>query len=216
WTQLASQTSAVSFDVYNRERTELIGNFTVGTLIDTVWKDDATNSLIFGTYFQLDNNTNGITEINSIVRSGFAEFDTVAAAWTFADSVYDGVAGGYRLRDPSRSDYVATYNATAAGNGDYLDLDKVAIRTDVSLAEGNPNSGLYLLRVDATGYTYAMSDDVVRIVQGASSSEGGRIFQDTHLAGYVAVPVPEPSEYALMLIGLAGVGFSVRRRQQRR
>lgn len=216
WSLLDTRTTAVSFDVYNAGRTALLGNFTVGTFIDSVWSDASTNSLVFGSYFKLDDASHGITEINSLVRSGFGDFDTVSAAWTRAAGIYAGAANGYRLRDPARSDYVAIYDAANAAAGGYRDLDKIAIRTDVSLAETNPNSGIYFLSVDATGYTYEWSDDVIRIVQGASSSEGGRIFQDTHLAGFRAVAaVPEPSEYAMFLAGLGMVGFVARRRMNR-
>lgn len=213
WSLLDSRTTAVSFDVYNAGRTELLGTFTVGTFIDSVWSDASTNSLVFGSYFKLNDASQGITEINSLVRSGFGDFDNVSAAWTRAAGIYAGAANGYRLRDPARSDYVAVYDAATATAGGYLDLDKIAIRTDVSLGEGNPNSGIYLVRVDATGYSYEWSDDVIRIVQGASSSEGGRIFQDTYLAGFRAVAaVPEPTEYAMFLAGLGLIGVVARRR----
>lgn len=193
----------------------------VGTFIDSVWIDASTNQLIIGSYFQLLPNYptgnihggGGISEINSIVRTGFTGVASVQAAWYFADDEYNAPAGGYRLRDPSRSDYVASYNATDAGNGAYFDADKVAIRTDVSLGEGNPNSGIYFLSVDASLYTYEFANDAVRIVQGASSSEGGRKFQDIWLSGYQVVAVPEPSAYALMLVGLGLLGFAARRRQ---
>lgn len=193
----------------------------VGTFIDSVWINASTNQLILGSYFQLLPNYptgnihggGGISEINSIVRTGFTGVASIQAAWYFADDEYNAPAGGYRLRDPSRSDYVASYNATNAGNGAYFDADKVAIRTDVSLGEGNPNSGIYFLSVDASKYTYEFANDAVRIVQGASSSEGGRKFQEIWLSGYQVVAVPEPSEYALMLIGLGLMGFVARRRQ---
>lgn len=215
WTQQASTTTAVMSPVD--------GSIQVGNFIDTVWIDASANRLIIGSYFQMLPNYpqgnihggGGISEINSIVRTGFADVATVSAAWYFADELYAGAEGGYRLRDPARSDYRASYNAAAAAAGDYLDLDKIAIRTDVSLGEDNPNSGIYFLSVDASLYTYAWGDDAVRIVQGASSSEGGRVFQDMWLAGYQVAAVPEPSEYALMLVGLGLMGAVARRRKSK-
>ncbi|WP_334106992.1 PEP-CTERM sorting domain-containing protein [Methylobacillus sp.] len=194
----------------------------VGNFIDTVWIDATTNQLIIGSYFQLLPNYpqgnihggGGISEINSIVRTGFSEVATVSAAWYFADELYAGAAGGYRLRDPARSDYVAS-GYSDANAASYLDLDKVAIRTDVSIGESNPNSGIYFLSVDASLYTYAWGDDAVRIVQGASSSEGGRVFQEMWLSGYQVAAVPEPSEYALMLVGLGLMGVVARRRKSK-
>jgi hypothetical protein len=205
WTQLNSITSTV----YSPTNGNAVGSF-----IDTVWLDSATNSYILGSYFQLDNNTNGITEINSIVRSGFADVASVSAAWTFASGVYSGAEDGYRLRDPARSDYVpGVYNATTAANGGYLDLDKIAIRTDVSIGEDNPNSGLYLLSVSADNFKYSVVSNAVHIVQGASTSEGGRIRQDMFLSGFAVTMVPEAETYAMMMAGLALIGTIVRRRK---
>lgn len=214
WTQQASTTTAVMSPVDS--------SIQVGNFIDTVWIDATTNQLIIGSYFQLLPNYpqgnihggGGISEINSIVRTGFSEVATVSAAWYFADELYAGAAGGYRLRDPARSDYVAS-GYSDANAASYLDLDKVAIRTDVSIGESNPNSGIYFLSVDASLYTYAWGDDAVRIVQGASSSEGGRVFQEMWLSGYQVAAVPEPSEYALMLVGLGLMGVVARRRKSK-
>ena len=215
WTLQESTTTAVMSPVDS--------SIQVGNFIDTVWIDASANRLIIGSYFQLLPNYpqgnihggGGISELNAIVRTGFADVATVSAAWYFANELYDGAADGYRLRDPARSDYQAAYNAAAAAAGDYLDLDKVAIRTDISIGEGNPNSGIYFLSVDASLYTYAWGDDAVRIVQGASSSEGGRVFQEMWLSGYQVAAVPEPSEYALMLVGLGLMGVVARRRKSK-
>lgn len=214
WTLQESTTTAVMSPVDS--------SIQVGNFIDTVWIDATTNQLIIGSYFQLLPNYpqgnihggGGISEINSIVRTGFSEVATVSAAWYFADELYDGAAGGYRLRDPARSDYVAS-GYSDANAASYLDLDKVAIRTDVSIGESNPNSGIYFLSVDASLYTYAWGDNAVRIVQGASSSEGGRVFQEMWLSGYQVAAVPEPSEYALMLVGLGLMGVVARRRKSK-
>jgi len=216
WTQQATMTTSVYSPINN--------SIKVGNFIDTVWIDATSNQLIIGSYFQLLPNYpagnihggGGISEINSIVRTGFAEVDTISAAWYFAEGVYSGAEDGYRLRDPSRSGYVSPYNAANAAAGAYLDLDKVAIRTDVSIGEDNPNSGIYFLSVDASQYTYEFGSNAIGIIQGASSSEGGRVSQQMWLSGYrvaAIAAVPEPSEYALMLIGLGLMGFVARRRK---
>ncbi|MFL9710304.1 PEP-CTERM sorting domain-containing protein [Methylobacillus sp. Pita1] len=215
WAQQASVTTAVYSPVNN--------SIQVGNFIDTVWIDATTNQLIIGSYFQLLPNYptgnihggGGISEINSIVRTGFADVDTVSAAWYFAYGIYSGAEDGYRLRDPSRSGYVASYNAANAAAGDYLDLDKVAIRTDVSIGENNPNSGIYFLSVDASQYTYVFGSNAIGIIQGASTSEGGRVGQEIWLSGFRVAAVPEPSEYALMLIGLGMMGVVARRRKSK-
>lgn len=211
WVQQASVKTSVYSPINN---TIKVGNF-----IDTVWLDATSNQLIIGSYFQLLPNYptgnihggGGISEINSIVRTGFSGVATVSAAWTYASDVYSGAEDGYRLRDPSRSNYVASYNAANASS--YLDLDKIAIRTDVSIGEDNPNSGVYFLSVDASLYTYEFGSNAIRIVQGASSSEGGRKAAEIWLSGFRVAAVPEPSEYALMLVGLGLLGFAARRRQ---
>ncbi|WP_242402198.1 PEP-CTERM sorting domain-containing protein [Methylophilus sp. OH31] len=206
WTLQATQTSTV----YSPVNSAVVGSF-----IDSVWLDSATNSYIIGSYFQLDNNTNGITEINSIVRSGFADYTgTLSAAWVYASDVYGAApADGYRLRDPSRSDYIASYNATTAATGAYYDADKVAIRTDVSIGEDNPNSGLYLISFSANNYSYEWVSNAVHIVQGASTNEGGRIRQDMWLSGFAVTQVPEAETYAMFMAGLGLMGAVVRRRK---
>lgn len=206
WTLQASNTSSV----YSPTNSALVGTF-----IDSVWLDSSTNSYVIGSYYEMLNNTNGITEINSIVRSGFANVSTVSAAWTYATDAYDSPADGYRLRDPSRSDYISsTYSAATANAGGYLDLDKVAIRTDVSIGEDNPNTGIYFLRYSADQFTYQFSNNAIHIVQGASSGEGGRIRQDMWLSGYAVAAVPEPETYAMFLAGLGLMGAVARRRKQ--
>ncbi|MCB5188090.1 PEP-CTERM sorting domain-containing protein [Methylobacillus caricis] len=218
WTQQASVTTSVYSPINN--------SIQVGNFIDTVWIDATTNQLIIGSYFQLLPNYptgnihggGGISEINSIVRTGFSDVDTISAAWYFADGIYSGAEGGYRLRDPSRSGYQASYNDAAAASGAYLDLDKVAIRTDVSIGEDNPNSGIYFLSVDASQYTYEFGSNAIGIIQGASTNEGGRVGQEIWLSGFrvaEVAAVPEPSEYALMLIGLGMMGFVARRRKNK-
>lgn len=215
WTQQASLTTAVYSPINN--------SIKVGNFIDTVWIDATTNQLIIGSYFQLLPNYpqgnihggGGISEINSIVRTGFADVETISAAWYFADGIYSGAEGGYRLRDPSRSGYVPSYNTADAAAGEYLDLDKVAIRTDVSIGEDNPNSGIYFLSVDASRYTFELGSNAIGIIQGASSNEGGRQFQEIWLSGFRVAAVPEPSEYALMLIGMGLMGLVARRRKSR-
>lgn len=204
--------NSVTTDVYSPvagSTSQIVGQF-----VDSFWYEASSNSYIIGTYFQLTNDDHGITEINSIVRSGFADASgDLSAAWTYASGIYSGAEAGYRLRDPSRSDYIASYNATTAGTGAYFDADKVAIRTDVSLGEDNPNSGLYLIKFSADNAIVEWTSNAVHIVQGASSSEGGRIRQDMFLSGFAVTMVPEAETYAMMMAGLAMIGSIVRRRK---
>lgn len=209
WTLQATQTSTVYSPL------AAYAGSAVGSFIDSVWLDSASNSYIIGSYFQLDDDTKGITEINSIVRSGFADYTgTISAAWIFASDIYDTApADGYRLRDPARSDFKQSYVAATANAGSYYDSDKVAIRTDVSTGEDNPNSGLYLLKISADQYRIDWTTNAVHIVQGASSSENGRIRQDMFLSGFAVTAVPEAETYAMMMAGLGLIGTIVRRRK---
>jgi hypothetical protein len=205
-------TNSVTTDVYS----PVAGNTSqiVGQFVDSLWYESSSNSYIIGTYFQLTDDNYGITEINSIVRTGFADYTgDLSAAWTYASGIYSGAEPGYRLRDPSRSDYIASYNATTAGTGAYFDADKVAIRTDVSMGEDNPNSGLYLIKFSADNAVVEWTANAVHIVQGASSNEGGRIRQDMWLSGFAVTMVPEAETYAMFLAGLGMMGAIVRRRK---
>lgn len=67
----------------------------------------------------------------------------------------------------------------------------VIVKTQVLAGGTTLPAGLYSLTVSGTGVT------------GSSASYGGNI---------VAVPVPEPETYAMMLAGLVAVGFLARRR----
>jgi hypothetical protein len=204
--------ASITTDVYSPvagSTAEVVGQFT-----DSVWYDGSSNSYIIGTYFQLTNDDHGITEINSIVRTGFADYTgNLSAAWTYASGIYSGAEDGYRLRDPARSDYIASYNAGTAATGAYFDADKVAIRTDVSMGEDNPNSGLYLISFSANNYSYEWVSNAVHIVQGASTNEGGRIRQDMWLSGFAVTQVPEAETYAMFMAGLGLMGAVVRRRK---
>jgi hypothetical protein len=70
----------------------------------------------------------------------------------------------------------------------------VSVTTQILSGSGVLGAGMYQLVVSGTGVT------------GGSASYGGNI---------VATPVPEPETYALMMAGLAAVGFvAARRRRQ--
>ncbi len=68
----------------------------------------------------------------------------------------------------------------------------VTVKTQVKAGGAALPAGMYSLVVSGTGVT------------GGSASYGGSI---------VATPVPEPETYAMMLAGLAALGFLARRRQ---
>lgn len=67
----------------------------------------------------------------------------------------------------------------------------ITVKTQVLAGGSTLPAGMYSLTVSGTGVT------------GGSASYGGNI---------VAMPVPEPETYAMMLAGLVAVGFLARRR----
>ena len=167
------------------------------TIYDFVFQDTRDNSLVFGTrYINLvDNNQ----EVNYLYRYGFTGYET-SAAWLFLSD------NDLRLYQSGRTqDY--TYNASVAFNA-----DAVRQKSDVSESEGNPYSGLFLVKTDATAYTLAN-----KAIGYYQAGEEGQAVVGGFIGGFVPTTiaaVPEPSEYALMMIGLGLVGFVATRRKK--
>jgi hypothetical protein len=82
------------------------------------------------------------------------------------------------------------------------------MRSDINTNEGNPFSGLYLIKTDAP--SYQLLENAARVRQGG---EEGQLITSFSFLGYApAAVVPEPSSWALMLAGLGVAGFMLRRR----
>lgn len=178
----------------SRETEVELSGVEVGTFYDYVFRDTNDNKLVFGSRVFLDADA----EINDIFRSGFSGF-SAAVAWT-------------RTSDADLRLYSASRTATGLKQGaDVFDADVIDLRSDINEEEGNPGSGLYLIKTNALYYT--LSDDVVRLRQ--AGEEGQPIVADI-FAGFAptnTAPIPEPSTYAMLLGGLGLLGAVAKRRR---
>lgn len=175
----------------------------IGDLYDFVFRDSRDNSLVFGTRVvlgvsdeQLENVGN--SELNFLYRYGFTGF-SAAAAWMFLDN-------DLRLYEVGRT-------ASFSYSSQAYDEDVIRMKSDISVSEGNPFSGLFLVKTDAQYYT--LSDRGVGYYQ---AGEEGQAIVGNALSGFVPTntpPVPEPTEYAMFLAGLGLVAAAARRRLRR-
>lgn len=174
----------------------LLPNTPQATVYDFVYQDSRDNSLVFGTRYVnlVDNNQ----EVNFLYRYGFDGYST-SSAWLFL-SDYD-----LRMYETGRTDDYS-YDKIVG-----FDADAVRQKSDISVSEGNPRSGLFLVKTDATAY--ALGDKAIGYYQ---AGEEGQAIVGGYLGGFVptVAAVPEPSEYALMLLGLGVVGFVASRRRK--
>lgn len=72
---------------------------------------------------------------------------------------------------------------------------------------------LYAFQWDLSGYSNISSFNVSFDVVAHSQTYAARLTQSDTFNQVVAVPVPEPESYAMILVGLGLIGFAARRRQ---
>jgi hypothetical protein len=171
----------------------MLGGQVVGDFYDYVFRDSTDNKLVFGSRLTLDDDG----EINDIFRGGFTGF-SAAAAWAFTN-------------DTDLRMYSAARTSTGLKQGvDVFSPDWVDFRSDLNVEEGNPNTGLYLIKTDAPDF--ALKEGVVRLWQGG---EEGQSQESFFLTGYAPTlaPIPEPSTYAMLLGGLGLLGVIAKRRR---
>lgn len=173
----------------------------IGDIYDFVYRDSRDNKLVFGTRVLLGlPGQQQNAELNNVFRYGFEENGTVfsaAAAWLYL-SDYD-----LRMYSAARSDKGLLQT-------DVYNPDAISFQSDINLSEGNPYSGLYLVKTNATYYTYAANS-----IGYFQAGEEDQPVVKAFIGGFVptnTAPIPEPSTYAMLLAGLGMIGVIARRR----
>jgi len=168
-----------------------------------VYRNNTDNMLLFATRLQVftEDPPEPDLELNHIQRFGFSGY-TTAAGWYFPEGDVDG----FRLRSVARtSEFFSNTAGTLLSDSAY-DANVVTFNTDISIAEGAPNSAWFAIKTNAT--EFSLLDLGVLVHQ----DEDGAIRN----FGYAGLaPVPEPSEYAMMGLGLVLVAGMMRRRRSR-
>jgi len=166
------------------------------SIYDFVYRDSADNKLVFATRYL--NRVDNDQEVNFLYRYGFTGYET-AAAWTFSTD--------FDLRMYQAGRTASTSNDAVVP----FDADPVRQKGDFSATEGNPWSGLFFVKTNAT--SYLLGDQAIGFFQ---AGEEGQDIAGGFIGGYIPTPVPEPETYAMLLAGLACVGLALRRRRTER
>lgn len=167
------------------------------TVFDYVYRDSLDGKLVFGTrYMNLVDNDQ---EVNYLYRQGAG--NNASTSWTFMS---DFDLRMYQAGQTSDHSFSATVNYEAG---------IVRQKADISVTEGNPWSGLYLVKTDAVNY--ALGSNAIGFYQ---AGEEGQSVAGGFITGFVATtavtPVPEPENYAMLMLGLGVVGAMVRRHKK--
>lgn len=167
----------------------------IGHLYDFVFRDSRDNTLVFGTRVTLgvEPDQDDDAELNFIYRRGLAG-SAVSAAWLFQSD------SDLRLYNVAMTDSTSLTGALT-----YV-ADVIRMQSDINLAEGNPYSGLFLVKTDALSYT--LESGAIGVFQ---AGEEGQPQVGADFLGFAPVPVPEPSSWLMLGAGLAALGFKARR-----
>lgn len=196
---------------YNETDDFEIGGHEAGDFFDMVYRDSRDNKLVFGMRVEMEAEEEGEDdlnvamdddeeevelELNFLYRTGFNGYQT-AAAWTF-------------ITDNDLRMYNAALTSSTLLDGPFAsDAGTVRVQSDLSAEEGNPFSGLYLIKTDATDYVLAANG-----IGYFQAGEEGQMPTGAYIQGFIAA-VPEPETYAMFLAGLGLMGAVARRRQQK-
>ncbi len=181
----------------------------VGAFYDAVFRNNTDGTLLFGSrvvLFEEDDDDDDDEpgeeeeefEINHTQRNGFQGF-TTAAGW-YRETPND-------LRAYAAAATSTFYDPTEGAplNSSFYNGNSVTFYSDISAEEGNPISGWYLVKTNATEFGLVGTAVLYQAEDGAPKT-----FTFNAMA-----PVPEPSEYAMMGIGLLLLGGVMRRRARK-
>ncbi|HBS27064.1 MAG TPA: hypothetical protein DD827_08055 [Gammaproteobacteria bacterium] len=171
----------------------------VGEFIDVVFRDIDDGYLVFGSRIELETEEDqpGIFEwadgeLNDIFRSGFDGWST-SVGWTRETS------SDLRMYSAAHSETSGV--DVVGGDPEVLNLDIIGMQSDINGEEGNPFSGWYLIKTDATAYNLAVN--AVGLYQAGEEDQSPHLVQ---MEGFAPVPVPAAVwMFGSALIGLLGV-----------
>jgi len=177
----------------------------VGAFYDAVFRNNVDGTLLFGSRVVLfEDDDDAIVplvedeeeefEINHTQRNGFQGF-TTAAGWyreTSNDLRLYAVAATSTFFDPSDA---------ALLDSSFYNGNSVTFYSDISVEEGNPLSGWYVVKTNATEFGLVGTAVLYQAEDGAPKT-----FTFDAMA-----PVPEPETYAMMGLGLLMTGLALRR-----
>ncbi len=169
-------------------------------IYDFVYRDSSDNKLVFATRYlnRVANNeeANYLFRYNYTNTAGYQP----GVAWLFSSDndlrMYQGAL---------------TTSLSLSNTAPYVD-GVVRQKGDFSVSEGNPWSGLFLVKSDAEYFFYS---DNIKAIGFAQAGEEGQSVVNGFIGGFVAsaVPVPEPESYAMFIVGLGVIGGIARRRK---
>lgn len=193
---------------FSEQEIELDGE-DVGTFYDAVFRNNIDGTLLFGSrvvVFEEDDGDAIVNfaeeedefELNHTQRNGFLGY-TTAAGWyreTPNDLRAYAAAATSTFYDPDES---------VPLNSSFYNGNSVTFYSDISAEEGNPVSAWYVVKTNATAFALNGNAVLYQAEDGAP-----KIFTFD-----AAAPVPEPSEYAMMGVGLLLLGGVMRRRMRK-
>ncbi|GAB7563137.1 hypothetical protein LG202_11760 [Methylobacillus methanolivorans] len=194
--------NSVSFDGWNqlnRNRVDANGNaapltaaqLAAGTVANVTGSDDATLKLVSGNYSPASAGLYG---------SGYLTFTDNTVANDITSIVFQGIINDF-------------YNIPGFGSGvpfsislNYNDGNQAIAGTLVSFVDTNAVADYYQYTWDLSGISSPITSYTLNFNIGFSQSLAFQVDQ--------VAAVPEPSTYAMLMLGLGAVGFAARRRKQ--